>query len=243
MTVNKALSIVALFNMDRKILTVDEIASLISLPKSSAYRHIRVLKENGYLVEHSTGTYKLGYIFLGFANIVRSDISIAEVAHPIMNDLTKEFDETTILSVLSDVNAVCLATTTPNQPIKVSSEEGQILPLFSGASSKVILAYQDPKLVDKIIESGNIKRFTKNTITDKDGILEELASVRTRGYAKSLGEVDEGVMSLGFPIRNAKGNVFASLSIAGPEYRMVEKVEQSIVHKYQQAVKTIEGYF
>lgn len=243
MTVNKVLSIVALFNMDRKILTVDEIAHLTSLPKSSVYRHVRVLKDNGYLVEHSKGTYKLGYIFLGYANIVRSDISLSEVAHPFMNDLTKEFDETTILSVLSDVNAVCLATSTPNQPIKVSSEEGKILPLFSGASTKVILAYQNPELLDKIIESGHIMKFTDHTITDKADILEELANIRTNGYSKSLSEVDEGVMSLGFPIRNAKGNVFASLAIAGPEYRMVELEEKSIVRKYQQAVKNIESYF
>lgn len=243
MTVNKVLSILALFNMERKTLTVDDISQLLSLPKSSVYRHVRALKDNGYLVEHSIGRYKLGYIFLGFANIVRSDISIAEVAHPLMDDLTDQFGETTILSVLSGVSAVCLATSTPNQPIKVSSEEGKILPLFSGASSKVLLAYQDPSLLDQIIESGHIEKFTENTLTEKTAILEELAAIRTMRYARSFSEVDEGIMSFGFPIRNSKGHVFASLAIAGPEYRLSEKDEEAIVHKYQEVVKHIEGFF
>src|SRR5699024_778272 len=104
-------------------------ADLLDMPKSSTYRYVRLLKEHGYLIEHYTGKYKLGYKFLEFANIVKSDINITEVSYPFMNDLTLEFGETTILSVISDIHAVCLATYTSNHAIKVSSEEGKILPL------------------------------------------------------------------------------------------------------------------
>lgn len=242
MSANKILSILTLFNMERKALTVDEIAQLLSLPASSTYRHVRTLKENGYLIEHNKGKYKLGYKFLEYANIVRSDINITEIAYPLMNDLTSEFGETTILSVLSDTNAVCLATSTSNRAIKVSSEEGKVLPLYSGASSKVILAYQNPDLLDKMIEGGRVKRFTDKTLTDKASILEDMKRIRERGYARSFSEVDEGVMSLGLPIQNSKGNVFASLAIAGPEYRMVEKDEGVVVEKFREAVANIEKF-
>ncbi|WP_010530055.1 IclR family transcriptional regulator [Lentibacillus jeotgali] len=242
MTANKVLSILNLFNMERKSLTVDEMAELHSLPKSSVYRHVRTLKEHGYLIEHHKGRYKLGYKFLEYANIVRSDINITEVSHPMMNDLTLEFGETTILSVLSDINAVCLATSTSNQPIKVSSEEGKILPLYSGASSKVILAYQNADLLDKIIEGGHVQRFTDKTLTDKTDIIEDMKHIRGRGYARSFSEVDKGVISIGFPIRNSKGKVFASLAIAGPEYRMAEKDENVLVERFKEAVASIEKF-
>jgi IclR family transcriptional regulator, KDG regulon repressor len=242
MTVNKTFALLELFTTERKTLRVEEMAELVEMPKSSVYRHVKSLKEHGYLREHDTGSYRLGYKFLEYANIVRADINITEVARPIMDNLTLEFGETTILSVLSDVNAVCLATSVSSQPIKVSSEEGKIMPLYSGASSKILLAYQDPKLVDKIIGGGHIERFTDKTLTKKEKILEDLKQSRKRGYAHSASEVDEGVMSYGFPIRNFKGEVFASLAIAGPEYRMLEKDEPTLIKKFKEAVQRIEKF-
>lgn len=242
MTANKVLSILTLFNMERKTLTVEGIANLLSLPKSTVYRHVRVLKDSGYLIEHQLGTYKLGYKFLELANIVRSDINITDIARPFMDELTLKFGETTILSVLSDIQAVCLATSTSHHSVKVASEEGKILPLYSGASTKVILAYQDEQILDKIIKGGVIQKFTANTLTDKADILENMKQIRLQGYARSLSEVDEGVMALGFPIRNSRGKVFASLAIAGPEYRMAENDEQEIVKSFKQTVLKIEKY-
>lgn len=242
MTANKVLSILTLFNMDRRVLTVDEMAQLSSLPKSSVYRHVRTLRDNGFLMEHSTGRYKLGYKFLEYANIVRADINITERAREMMDDLTAEFEETTILSVLSDINAVCLSTSTSNQAISVSSEEGKIMPLYCGASSKSILAYQDPSLLDKIIEGGHVKRYTDQTLTDKEDILEEMKQIRKQGYARSNSEVDEGVVSIGFPIRNSKGHVFGSLAMVGTEQSMAAKDQQYLIRRLTEEVAKIEAF-
>lgn len=242
MTVNRVLSLLDVFNMERRVLTVAELAELTSLPRSSVYRFVRILKENGLLMEHSPGRYTLGYKFLEYANIVRSDINITEIARPLMKELTFEFSETTILSVLSGVNAVCLATSTPNQPIKVSSEEGKIMPLYCGASSKSILAFQEPGLLDQIIEGGFIKRFTDQTLTDKEEIVENLKLVRDRGYAYSDSEIDEGIVSYGFPIKNSEGDIFASLSIVGTDYRMAKKNESELISRFKETVADIEKF-
>lgn len=217
-------------------------ADLLDMPKSSTYRYVRLLKEHGYLIEHYTGKYKLGYKFLEFANIVKSDINITEVSYPFMNDLTLEFGETTILSVISDIHAVCLATYTSNHAIKVSSEEGKILPLHGGASSKILLAYQSKDLLDKLFQGGYIKKFTDNTITEREKLVEELNLIKKNGYAFSSSEVDEGVVSYGFPLRDSKGRVLASLAIAGPEQRMKEKDEEILIAKFKDAIEKIE-YF
>lgn len=242
MTVNKTFALLELFSIEKKTLRVEEMADLLEMPISSVYRHVKSLKDHGYLREHDTGRYRLGYKFLEYASIVRADINITEVARPIMDKLTEDFQETTILSVLSDVNAVCLATSVPNHSIKVSSEEGKIMPLHSGASSKILLAYQDIKVLDKLVEEGRIERFTNQTPVLKSDILENLSLSKSQGYARSIGEVDEGVMSYGFPIRNFKGEVFASLAIAGPEYRLLKKEESVIIERFKKAVKHIERF-
>lgn len=243
MTANKVLSILTLFTMDNRSMTVEEISAELGIPASSVYRHIRVLKEHGYLIEDNYGNYKLGYKFLELANIVRADISLTSIAKPYMDELTTRFRETTILNVISGVNAVCLTTSViDNAAIKVSSAEGKVMPLYSGASAKALLAYQDDKVIDKIFDHSLIENITENTITNKEKLIEDLLQVKKYGYATSVGELDEGVKAYGFPIKNSKGEVIASLTIAGPEFRMKHRSEEDIVSTFKSVITQIEAY-
>ena len=234
--------ILDLFSSNRKSLSVQDMADLLSIPKSSVYRYVRILKDQGYLIEHYTGKYHLGYKFLEFANIVKSDINITEIAYGRMNDLKIEFDETVILSVLSDVYAVCLATSNSNRAIHVSSEEGKILPLHAGATSKAILAYQSDNFIENLFINGSLPRYTNHTLTKHEELVSNLNDIVAKGYAYSFSEVDENVISYGFPIQNTNRSVFASLSIAGPEKRMKQKDQKKLINKFQDVVKEIE-YF
>lgn len=243
MTANKVLSILTLFTMDRRSMTVEEISSDLGIPLSSVYRHIRVLKENGYLVEDKFGNYKLGYKFLELANVVRADISLTGIAKPYMDELTTRFRETTILNVISGLNAVCLTTSViDNAAIKVSSAEGKVMPLYGGASAKALLAYQDDKIIDRIFDNSLVNSITENTITNKENLIEDLLQVKRNGFSTSIGELDEGVKAYGFPIKNSKEEVIASLTIAGPEFRMKHRSEEEIVDAFKAVVKNIERY-
>lgn len=243
MTANKVLSILTLFSMERRAMKVDEISNELGIPASSVYRHVRVLKKNGYLIEDNYGNYKLGYKFLELANIVRTDISLPSIAKPYMDKLTNQFRETTILNVISGLNAVCLTTSViDNAAIKVSSAEGKVMPLFGGASAKALLAFQSDKIIDKIFNNNLVEKITENTIVDKDLLYKDLLQIRKHGYSVSLGELDEGVMAYGFPIKDSKGEVIASLTIAGPEFRMKHRSEDEIIKAFKLVVSEIEAY-
>jgi DNA-binding IclR family transcriptional regulator len=61
---------------------------------------------------------------------------------------------------------------------------------------------------------------TAHTITDPRLVRGELAETRERGYAQTIGEVEEGLNGVAAPIRNAAGEVFAAVSVSGPAYRV-----------------------
>src|SRR5699024_10120718 len=181
--------------------------------------------------------------FLELANIVRADISLTSIAKSYMDELTTRFRETTILNVISGLNAVCLTTSViDNAAIKVSSAEGKVMPLFGGASAKALLAYQDDKVIDKIFDNKLVNKITKNTITDKNRLIEDLLQVKREGYATSVGELDEGVKAYGLPIKNFEGEVIASLTIAVPEFRMKHRSEEDIVEALKSVIRKIEVY-
>ena len=242
LSADKIFAILDLYSEKKTPLSVAEISSLLNAPQSSVYRHVRLLKEKGFLMETEKGAYQLGYRFIELANIVRMDQRLSTIALPYMKKLTHDLGETTILSVISELSVVCVETVPSLQSIKVSSEQGKIVPIYAGASSKVILAYQSEELIDQLFSKQLVKKFTEKTLATKTELVENLAEIREKGYAISDSEIDVGVFSYGFPIRDSKRNVFASLTVAGPTHRMLQKNEQEIVLKCKQAVSEIEKY-
>jgi DNA-binding IclR family transcriptional regulator len=51
-------------------------------------------------------------------------------------------------------------------------------------------------------------------------LVAELARIRTRGYAIDDEELEAGLRCVGAPVRNYSGAVVASMSIAGPAFRL-----------------------
>lgn len=242
MSAEKTLEILDVFTPEKRELSVQEISQLLNQPQSSVYRHLRVLKEKGLVMETNGGFYKLGYRLLEMANIVRMDNGLLTVAHPVMRRLTRETGETSILIVASGLNAVCLETVTSHHPIKVSSERGKIIPLYGGASSKALLAYMQEEIVDELFKQQLVKSHTVNTIVDPEKLKADLQQVRDKGYSVSDQEIDEGVFAYGVPIRDINRQVIASLSIAGPRDRMLEKDEKALIDNLQSGANEIQRY-
>ena len=47
-----------------------------------------------------------------------------------------------------------------------------------------------------------------------------LAGVRRRGFATAVEELEAGLTAVAAPVRNAEGNVIASISASGPSFRI-----------------------
>jgi DNA-binding IclR family transcriptional regulator len=240
LSAEKTLDILEQFDFETRALSVPELAARLKQPQSSVYRHMRILKEKGYIIEHSTGLYSLGYIFLKLAQIVKMDTNLPVISQEAMRELTRSTGETSILLVPSSLQAVCLGAVPSGHPIKVSSKQGNIVPLYGGASSKALLAYMGEPTVEEIFKSGIVKRHTDHTMLDLDKMLNHLEDIREKGYAFSDSEIDEGVISYGMPIFDSDHRLVASLSVAGPKERIEKRDSQEIVNEIQMAVEKIE---
>lgn len=242
MSAEKTLEILDLFNLNSRELSVAQIAARLEQPTSSVYRHLRLLKDRGYVIESNIGTYKLGYRFLALAKIVRTDNSLSSLALPAMRNLTSETEETSILTIASELNVVCLETTVSPQPIMVSAEQGQLLPLHAGASSKPFLAYMPEETVDELYKRKLLRKYTDHTITDPNELKSNLAEIRAKGYSASDSEVDEGVYAYGAAIRDSEDRVVAVLSIAGPRERVLGKDENTLIGQLKAAIEEIQKH-
>jgi DNA-binding IclR family transcriptional regulator len=87
------------------------------------------------------------------------------------------------------------------------------------AAGKVFLAYLPPPMVDRLL-SRPLQRFTPHTITDPEQLRAELREVRHQGYSIVKEELEQGLNVVAAPIYDHTGQIVASVSVAGPAFRV-----------------------
>jgi IclR family acetate operon transcriptional repressor len=88
---------------------------------------------------------------------------------------------------------------------------------------KALLAYLPEPELEELVRRQGLRAYTSRTITTLVELKRELAQVREQGYAVDNEEFEEGLKCVGAPVRDYSGRVVASISIAGPAFRLTEE--------------------
>lgn len=140
---------------------------------------------------------------------------------PIMKKISDETGESVFLTWLYGMEGICVEIVESAQKIKFAVSIGSRTPLYAGASNKVMMAYLPKEKQQAIIREG-LKQLTNKTVVDPDQLLKDLEEIRNKGWCFTVGEYSESVFGLAVPLFNGKREIIASVTIAGPEYRMPE---------------------
>ncbi|MCF4113222.1 MULTISPECIES: IclR family transcriptional regulator [Dethiosulfovibrio] len=220
-TINKALAVLDCFSDDCPRLTVSEIASKLDIPFATAHRTIVKLLGGNFLDrDQETKKLSLGPKLYYLGRLARSSNSLMAVCRPFMEKLRDRTEETVNLYVMEGNCRICYEQTESFQPLKHASPLGKKLPLWAGASGKCFLAFIEGKDDDLIADMvDQIHPLTPSTIPNEEALLDELEKIRSRGYAISEAEREEGVSSVAAPIFDGNGDIVASLAVSGPSIR------------------------
>ena len=94
----------------------------------------------------------------------------------------------------------------------------------------------------EILGRKELKKFTNNTISDREKLLEHLLLVRELGYAMDDEEWDEGVRCVGAPIFDYTRKTVGALSISAPSVRMdMDQVRKAYVPLIKEACEEISS--
>ncbi|WP_448169020.1 IclR family transcriptional regulator [Burkholderia ambifaria] len=215
-SVQRILAIFESFSAERSSLSLQEIADRIDLPKSTTFRIVQSLERAGYLVRLEDNQYCLSFRFTRLAGLVRSTLTIREIARPFLLELAEQTKETVSIHTVNGGNRVCIdAVSTGTAPLRAVVQAGEQIPLLAGSASKVLMAYLPKTDLTPIVAS--VARARKMTKTD---VLEELAQVRDQGYAVSHGERLLGISAISAPIKDFNEEVHYCLSVGAPTVRM-----------------------
>lgn len=205
---------------------VTEIAGELGVHKSTAFRLVTTLEAHR-LVEQTAdrGKYRLGVGLLRLAGATTARLDLVQEARPVCRQLAADTGETVNIAVLSESSALYLDQVAGSSALQPHNWVGQHIPLHATSNGKVLLCGLDDAALDEML--GALSRYTSLTITRSSQLREELVRVRAQGYAVAVDELEVGLTAAAAPIRNAHGDVIASMSVSGPTFRLPpERVEE-----------------
>lgn len=218
-SVIKAMEILNCFEFHES-LGLKQINEITAVNKSRIIRLCGSLEKMGYLKFNlETNKYLLGSRLLSLGKIYERNNTLISISRSILKELAVNTGESAGLFVIEDIYRVCIAREYGNQKIRYVIGEGQRIPIYGGASGKVLLAFCGEKLQSRILSKKALTRFTPNTIIDSRNVREELNTIRKQGYAFSSGERDPNAAALATPVYNHDKNVCAALALAWPAIR------------------------
>jgi len=238
-SVHRAIQILSAFH-EGSPLTVTELSRSLKLPKSSVYELVSTLAAEGVISrEASSGRYHLGLRLVELARAASEDLEVRRAAHPLIEKLRDELNETVQLTVLDGEEILYIDGCESSRQLRTFFRAGDRAPLYCTALGKAILAGMPPRDRERALKRRSLRAYTPRTVTDAGALLRELARAATRGYSVDDMEHEEGVRCVAAPIRDRDGRTFASISVSGPAHRVCPAREKEIARRVMATAEEI----
>jgi len=239
--VDHALDLLEQFQGDVDELGVTELSKRLKLHKNNVFRLLATLESRNYIEQNRvTENYRLGLKTLELGQTFIKQMGLLRQSRPVLESLVKECNETTYVAILKDSHIVYLDVVETDLTVRVVPRVGSRLPAYCTAAGKIQLAFMTDEELDHYLPTKELKRFTANTITDRDEFKSHLAKVAELGYAIDNEEMDVGVCCVGAPIRDYTRRIIGAVSISGPSMRFSkERMEKELIPLVKRAGEDI----
>lgn len=237
LSVQRALRVLSLIAEHPPGLTPREISNALGLNISTCYHILNTLVAAGYLDRHPHHqVYLLGPQIPFLNNAFVQSLAGQEMpALPGEDTTTSGLISTSLVGRLRSVlYRLTEQTQEPSylacwryseivlQAIVEAPQAAKVTKLYVGyrgqahchALGKVLLAYSDPALVDRYLDTHPLTPFGPNTIVERSRFIDELNDIVRQGYSIDREEFSADTCCIAAPIFAPQGHVVASLAIS-----------------------------
>jgi IclR family pca regulon transcriptional regulator len=238
-TLAKGLSVIRAFGKESPAMSVSQVAKLTEMTRAAARRFLLTLHALGY-VEFDGRSYRLAAktLELGFSFL--SSHSWLSIASPLLEMLKAELGESVSLTVLENADVVYLVRFPANRVMTLTMEVGSRRPAYCTAMGRALLGELPESEARRILDASDLKAHTPRTIIEKEMLMEEFRKARGSGYAIIDQELEDGLVAVSVPLRDARGMVLAAANVCGhSSYLGIEDLERRCLPALQDCVARI----
>ncbi len=197
-----------------------ELLDAAPYPKATLYRFVQTLVSQGMLAfDPDRQTYAPGLRLVRLAHSAWAQASLAPIARPHLDRLSREVGETVHLAQLDAAQVLYVDKRNAAQPIEMFSQAGKVGPAYCTGVGKVMMAHLPPDRLAEVIDQQSFHRFTPTTILTADRLRDELSDIRANGYGFDREEHEPGIICVAVPILSSGGRLLGGLSITSSTRR------------------------
>ncbi len=237
----KALSILEILLAQGEPVTLADVARRLNLPRQTVHRLLGQLEVNGMVRREPVRSYyAVGPRFLELGlQALRSAWQSGPV-HKILTDLVTRTGESCNLGVLEGASVLYIDRVESNWPLRVDLHPGSRVPFHATAIGKLLVAHLPSRNRRRLLHAGPLTAYTTHTLTDASTLETHMKTIRRTGYAMNQEEYVEGAVGVAVPIRGARNQVVAGLSLHAPQIRMPLDVAKGHLPQVIEAARRIE---
>jgi DNA-binding IclR family transcriptional regulator len=210
--------------VSKEPLRLSEIADVAKLNRVTTLRILDSLVDEGFVGRRGAPSrYVFGPEVAAMTAISARTTDIVAIAHPSLIRLAAETEDTALLSVRVNTEAVCLDQQTGTFPIRANRLDiGSRRPLGVGAGSMALLAWMPDLEIDAVLEANktslsNYPRLSVAVLRD------HIALARERGYVLMVDIVIDKMGAIGAPIFDSARTVIGALSVPALTERILDR--------------------
>jgi DNA-binding IclR family transcriptional regulator len=223
-SVLRALTMLEILAQNGSPMGVTEIAHMLRLDPSTAYRVLATLVAAGWAIqEPETRRYYLTMKMGHLGRLVDYNDALCRIATPTLQRLAAEYGETAHLAVLDGADVVFVAHRVPHTYLTVNVDLLSRGPSYCTAVGKAMLSRMSDAEIEARLDQVEMKPLAPRTIVSMDGLLKDLARARADGYAVDDEEYCLGVRCVAAPVLDGSGRPMAAIGLTGPSVRLTHE--------------------
>ena len=217
----RGLDVIRAFGEGASRLTLSEVARRSEISRASARRLLHTLTALGYANtdgKHFWLTPKI--LDLGFSYL--SSMEIWSFAQGHMEELVQKVQESCSIAVLQGYDIYYVMRVPTRRLLKSTLNVGSTLPAHVVSLGRIQLADLPPEDLDHYLNTQEIIRYTRFTITDKEELKRAISDDGAKGWSIVDRELEEGMCGISVPIRNRRHKVIAAINLTMPPSKAAE---------------------
>jgi DNA-binding IclR family transcriptional regulator len=212
---NRTIKVLRLFSLDRPAWTVEKISAALGLSISSAYRYVSALEDAGFLTAVVKGRYTLGPAIMQLDRQVQLTDPLLSSARAVMSDLLgyAPSNAMVVLCRRFRETVLCVHQVSQGDGLPgVSFERGRPMPVFLGATAKVILAHVPTRDLKRMYRDRQRDIEAAKLGRNWDEFAALLAAIRKSRHAIAYAEVDPDRVGIAAPILDSNHRILGSIT-------------------------------
>ncbi len=194
--------------------TVADICAHSDLPKPSAYRLVQDLVGVGLLEPVARGRFTIGSRLKRITKSDHSDRALLDVVAPALRQAAKQHGAAFFLSRLRGRSVEIIHVETPETGVSYLHPGLGKRPLHACSCSKAVAAFSPELFFSRDMER-RLRAYTEFTLTNVQDLEAEFDTIRKRGFAECVEEIERGMCSVAAPLAPTGPGATMSIGATG----------------------------